>query len=173
MIYSIDSGAVTLAAAHTTGGAIGTIKLVNGFWNPPTSNTTASIYMVVVALVSGTPVGPLFWNYLSETNLLTNTITGTIRQASLGTGAGNTQMVPEVNVVLTQASGTPSFIQSGTVGGPAGSAAGAGVNSVSIYYPRINNSDFIVVPPGTIIGLTGFGAAGVFETTIYWEEFPA
>jgi hypothetical protein len=173
MIYCIDSDSVTLAAAHTTKGAIGTIKFLNGFWNPPTSQTTAVIYQARIAQVSGTPAGPLYWNFLCETNLLTNTITGTIRSAVLSIGAGASQMVPEVNVVLTQTSGTPSFLQLGVVGGPAAIASGAGVNSFVAYYPTINGSNYIVVPPGTIIGITGTGAAGVFQSTIYWEEFPA
>ena len=65
MLYSIDSGSVTIAAAHTTKGAVGTIKFVNGFWNPTTSGVNAIIQNVTGSMVSGTPVGPLFLELLS------------------------------------------------------------------------------------------------------------
>jgi hypothetical protein len=176
MIYFIDSGAVTVTSANTTAGAVGTIKLINGFYNPTASGVNAIIYQAVIATVSGTPAGPLYWNFLQE--VATSTATGTIQQALLKNTAGNSLMVAQTGVVIAGA-GTPSFIQAGVIGGNSAVAAGAGVSSYTVdYRPPLtgsNGSYFIIVPPGTVFGIaaTGAGTSHVVQTTMYWEEVPA
>jgi hypothetical protein len=176
MIYILDSGSVTIAAANTSAGAIGTAKFVNGFWNN-SINTSAVILRATIAVVSGTPAGPFFWNYLNN-QTLTNAATGTIRASLLDAAIPPiaSAMSPEVGIVLTTGS-TPNLIQLATIGGPAAAAAGTGVNSISQdYADSLNGGDpYIQVPPGTIVGImaTGAGTTTVVQSTIYWREIPS
>ena len=65
------------------------------------------------------------------------------------------------------------MLQLATIGGPASFASGAGVMTFEVDYAEVNADNFILVPPGTIIGIASTGAAGVIQTTIYWKEVPA
>jgi hypothetical protein len=170
-IYSLDSDSVTLAAANATKGALGTVKLVNGIYNPPGSGKNIVILGIKTATVSGTPAGPLFLNYLCAV-ALSNAATGTVRSTFLSASNAQSVAVPQVNVVL--ASNTPAattaLIQLETVGGPAAIAAGAGVNSTCE-----DVAGRIIVPPGCVFGITatGAGTTHVVQSTIIWEEVPA
>jgi hypothetical protein len=174
-IYILDSDAVTLAAANTTKGAAATIKLINGFVNPFGSGVNAHILMVKSATVSGTPAGPLFYNAqsLPAGVSLSNAATGTIRSAFINTIAGaatpNT-ITPEVNVVITRSdAATTAFTQIGVHGGPAAIAAGAG-----LYDDQDEVAGKMIVPPGTVFGLTavGAGTTHVVQTTIIFAVLP-
>jgi hypothetical protein len=166
-VFFLDSDAVTLAAANTTKGALGTVKLINGLYNPVGSGRNAAITHVNVSVVSGTPAGPFFWNYLSGV-VLSNAATGAIHSAFIG-GAAPSFMIPEVGVVL--ASNTPGatapLIQLATIGGPAAIAAGAGMNSIFE-----DTRGRIIVPPGVVFGITtvGAGTTCVVQSTISWAE---
>lgn len=168
-IFSLDSDSVTLAAAHTTKGALGTVKLIVGFFNPPGSGFNAEILRSHVATVSGTPAGPYFYNFLAAA-VIDSATTGTVRSTNLGNNsAGNTVVVPQVNVVLTQAALTTALKQLGVQGGPAAIAAGAGV------YDSLDEPDgSIIVPPGTLFGICALGAgtSHVVQSTLVWEEVP-
>lgn len=184
MIYLIDSQAVTLASANTTKGAMGTMKLVNGFYNPTTSSVNAIVLASRVATVSGTPAGPLFYNYLNigtSTVTLTNTTTGTI-QKNILTGDTNaqagSQMLAQVNVTLT-ATGSPTtaLTQLCTIGGPAAVAAGVGIYSSDeqgFTYVPPQEQGWVVVPPGCVFGITatGAGTTHIVQTTLWWREVP-
>lgn len=169
-LFSIDADSITLSgSAYTTKSAGGTIKFVNGFWNRPNSGVNAVIIGVTQATVSGTPAGPLYYNIYSSGNQVSSTGTGTIRSAIAG-GAVNSKMTPLVNVAVAfQPADTNNFVQIGVVGGPAAIAAGAGIYSA---YDDVAGK--IIIPPGTVFGLTvtGAGTSHVLQSTLWWIEVP-
>jgi hypothetical protein len=192
MIFSIDSDAVTLAAANVTKSALGTAKLINGFYNPSTSGVNAYLLRCFIATKSGTPGGPFFYNFLqigtsstlgtAAAVVLTNTPTGNITNnylAAAGGGAGTSasQMIPEVNVALTATGSiTTALNQLCTIGGPAAVAAGAGIYTVrDDIHLASQNESLIIVPPGTVFGLmcTAAGTTHIVQSTIWWKEVPA
>jgi hypothetical protein len=163
-VYWLDSGTITLAAANTSAGALGTESLINGFYNPPGSGKNAVILSVAVTFTSGTPTGAIVYNYLNGV-VLSNAVTGTIRNALLGISV-NSAMQAEVNVVL--ASNTPTataaLIQLGVVG-----LQGAKVATPTGIYEEVAGR--IIVPPGCVFGLAQIGAStAVVQSTISWEE---
>lgn len=166
LVYWLDSGAVTLAAANTSAGALGTIKLINGFFNPPASGKNAAILSAAVSFTSGTATGAIVYNFLNGV-VLSNAATGTVRSALLGSSAGSV-MQAEVGVVL--ASNTPlataALIQLGVVG-----LQGAAVATPTGIYEEVAGR--IIVPPGCVFGLAQIGAGtAVVQSTISWEEIP-
>lgn len=166
-VFSLYSGAVTVAAGNATTGALGTILFIDGFYNPQTSKRLAAILTVAQATTSGTPGGPLFYNYYCGLNI-TSAATGTIRPGLLGNAAGGSQMVPQVNVIIAATpAATPAAIALGVVGGPAAIAAGAG-----IYSAVEDVGGRIIVPPGCVFGLAAAatGTSHVVHTQIVWEE---
>ena len=182
MIYSMDSGDVLLASASVTKSALGTVKLINGFWNPTTSYVKAVIRKVIIATTSGTPGGPFYWNYISGVTV-NSTSTGLISPSLLShtpvLGYEQTKMNAQTFVVVTVVgAATTALNQLCVIGGPAAVAAGAGIYSLVVDYPTVGagagGDDFIVVPPGTLIGLTctAAGTTHHVQSTIYWQELP-
>ena len=168
LCFSLDSDAVTAAAANATKGALATVKLVNGFANPQGGTKLAVITAITTATTSGTPGGPLFYNFLGGISV-TSAATGTIRSNYLG-GSSTSGMLPQVNVVVTVSGGaTTALTQLGVHGGPAAIAAGAGLYGFTDYI-----DGKIIVGPGCVFGLTvvAAGTSHVIQSTIYWEEIP-
>lgn len=167
-VFVSDSDAVTLAAANTTKGALATVKLINGFFNPANSGKNAVILKASLATVSGTPAGPLFYNFLVDSTI-SSAATGTIRASLLG-ASYTSAMTAQTGVVLTNtAAATTALKQLAVLGGPAAIAAGAGNYSL---VDDVGGS--IIVPPGVIFGLTcvGAGTTHIVQTTLMWEEVP-
>lgn len=165
-IFIMDSDSVTLAAANATKAAMATAKFIIGFFNPANSGKNAAILKAHIATVSGTPGGPYFWNFISNLNM-TNAVTGTIRNALLGGAASAMQAA--TGVILTATGGpTTALTQLAVMGGPAAVAAGAG-----IYDAFEEVAGHIIVPPGTLFGLTclAAGTTHVVQSTLVWEEF--
>lgn len=165
-VFVLDSGAVTLAAAMTSGGALGTIKLINGFYNPLGSGKNAALISAAATYTSGTATGAIVYNYLTGV-VLSNTVTGTIRSALLG-GSVASAMLAEVAVVLTSntPSATAALLQLGVAG-----LQGAAVASPTGIYEDIAGR--IIVPPGCVFGLAQIGAGtGVVQSTLSWAEVP-
>lgn len=167
-IFSLDSDAVTLASANTTKGALGTLKFIVGFWNPPNSGKVCSILRATVATTSGTPAGPYFYNFVPNMSTVSSASTGTVRSMYLGSAAASV-VRPQVNVALAvlPADTTTVGIQLGTLGGPAAVAATGTVLSVA---EEVAGS--IIVPPGTLFGITcvGAGTTHIVQSTLVWEE---
>lgn len=171
MLFCLDSDSVTLAAANTTKTGSTTIKLINGFFNPFGSGVNAEIVLVTSTWTSGTPTGALVYNAqtLPSGGSLTNVATGTIRSSIINTINANqgSQMLAEVGVAIVRSdAATTAYTQIGVHGGPAASAAGAGLYTISDEV-----AGRIIVPPGTVFGLTQVGASvALVQTTIYWGE---
>lgn len=163
-LFISDSDSVTMAAANTTKTALATAKFINGFFNPQNSGKNAIIQSVNCSVVSGTATGPFVFNFIQGVTA-TNTVTGTIRNALLG--GPSSGMTAETGVILTVSGGaTTALVQCYTIGGPAASAVGAGIHSVTE-----DVAGKIVVPPGTLFGIMQVGAAtAVVQTTLTWRE---
>lgn len=162
-VFFLDSGAVTLAAANTSAGALGTIKLINGFYNQSTSGKNAVLLATALTYTSGTATGAIVYNYLNGV-VLSNAATGTIRNGLLGGPASG--MLAEVGVVL--ASNTPlatsPLLQLGIVG-----LQGAAVATPTGVYEEVAGR--IIIPPGVVFGLAQIGAGtGVVQSTLCWME---
>lgn len=167
-LFISDSDAVTLASANTTKGALATVKLINGFFNPSTSAKNAVLLYAAVATTSGTPAGPYFYNFLADSTI-SSAATGTIRSANLG-ASFTSVMTAQTQVVVTNvAGGTTALKQLGVLGGPAAVAAGAG-----LYGALHEVGGLIIVPPGVLFGLTcvGAGTTHIVQSTLIWEEVP-
>lgn len=167
-LFMMDSDAVTLAAANATKGALATVKLINGFFNPVTSGKNAILLRAKVATTSGTPAGPYFFNYLDDSTI-SSAATGTIRSSRLDQPATSAMRAQTGVVVTNAAGGTTALKQLGVLGGPAAVAAGAGMYQVE---ELIDGG--IVVPPGYLFGLTcvGAGTTHIVQSTLYWLELP-
>jgi hypothetical protein len=170
-VFVLDSDSVTIAAANATKSAMGTAKYINGFTNPPNSGKLAVIIAAHVATVSGTPGGPILWNFFPFA-VINSATTGTIRNAVLGLGGNNggSAMNPQVNVTLTSIGAlTTALVQLGVMGGPAAIATGAG-----LYDAYEEVAGRIIVAPGMNIGLcaTATGTTHIVQSTIIWEEVP-
>jgi hypothetical protein len=167
-LFVMDSDSITLAAAHTTKGALATVKLINGFFNPLTSKVNAVILMARVATVSGTPGGPYFYNFLQDSTI-NSAATGTARSLNLAAPA-TSQMTAQVNVILADTGGaTTALKQLAVLGGPAAIAAGAG-----LYSANDEPCGMIIVPPGVVFGICALaaGTTHVVQSTLIWEEVP-
>jgi hypothetical protein len=167
-LFILDSDSVTLAAANTTKSALGTIKFINGFYNPPSSGKNAVILRTHVSLVSGTSTGPFMYNFYNGGNLVTSAATGTIHGGlAFCNGACPSAMTPQVGVIIaTTPASTPAAIQLGCVGGPAAVAAGAGLNDA---FDDVRGA--IVIPPNCLFGITQVGAStAVVQSTLWWAE---
>lgn len=169
-VYSLDSDSITLAAANATKSALGTVKLVNGFFNPAASGRNCLILAAYVATTSGTPAGPYFYNYYKAAVALTSASTGTIQVMPLGSAASVSVVTPQVNVAVTFTGGpTTALTQFAVFGGPAAVVSGAGLDTA------IDNvNGLIVVPPGVLFGIlaTGAGTSHVVQSTLRWKEIP-
>lgn len=167
-LFVMDSDAVTLAAANATKGALATVKLINGFFNPLNSGKNAVILVAKIATTSGTPGGPYFYNFLAD-GTINSAATGTIRALNLG-GTFTSVLTAQTGVILANvAAGTTALKQLGVMGGPAAVAAGAGL------YAAIDEVDGrIIVPPGVVFGLTALaaGTTHIVQSTLIWEEVP-
>lgn len=167
-LFMMDSDSVTIAAAHATKGALATVKLINGFFNPANSGKNAVLIAAIIATVSGTPGGPFLYNFLADPTI-NSAATGTARAAILN-GTFASVLTPQTNVILTNAAGaTTALKQLGVMGGPAAIATGAG-----LYTAFDDVGGRIIVPPGVVFGLCALaaGTTHVVQSTLVWEEVP-
>jgi hypothetical protein len=167
-VFVSDSDSVTLAAANATKGALATVKLINGFFNPLTSGKNVVLLFARVATTSGTPGGPYFYNFLADSTI-NSAATGTVRSMLLG---GNTSSVvtAQTGVIIANVAGaTTALKQLAVLGGPAAIAAGAGMYDVA---DEIGGR--IIVPPGCLFGLTclAAGTTHIVQSSLIWEEVP-
>lgn len=167
-LFVMDSDSVTLAAAHTTKGALATVKLINGFFNPLTSGKNAIILLSKIATVSGTPAGPFFYNFLVDSTI-NSASTGTIRNGRVDNPQASV-LTPQTNVIVANAAAaTTALKQLAVIGGPAAVAVAGNVESL------VDPVDgMIVVPPGCLFGITctGAGTTHIVQSTLAWIELP-
>lgn len=166
-VFSLSNVAFTIVAGNASAGALGTIALINGFFNPIGSGVNAVVLVHRGQTTSGVPGGPLVYNYYCGLNI-TSAATGTIRNGILSNSTAGSAMVPQANVIIAATpAATPAALVYGLAGGPAAIAAGAGLYS---FVDEVAGS--IVVPPGCVFGVaaTATGTAQVVSDQLVWEE---
>lgn len=166
-VFSLSNVAFTILAGHVSAGALGTILFINGFFNPTNSGKNAVILLHRAQSTSGTPGGPLVYNYYCGLNI-TSAATGTIRNGILSNSAASSVMTPQSNVIIAATpAATPNALVFGPAGGAAAVAAGAGLYS---YTDEVAGS--IIVPPGCAFGVTAtaVGTSHVVSDQLVWEE---
>ena len=173
-LFILDSGAITLASTYTTASAAGTAKLICGIFNPTGSGKNVVVLGAMTCLISGTSTGEFVYNAQTFPAGVSVTVTasgGTIRSSVINTIAVGSASVctPQNAVVITRSdAATTALTQIGTCGGTAAIAAGAGIYSV---YDDVAGK--IIIPPGTVFGISQIGAGtGAAYGTLYWEEVP-
>lgn len=165
--FTLLSKSVTIAASHVAPIAATTGTFLCGIHNPVDSGIVAAVILGTVAVVSGTPGGPFYWD-VGFNGTTTAASTGTILNNYLSVGSANagSSMKAVNNVALAGMSVACSTLR--PLGGPAAVAAGAGLYSVLDYVDGM-----IVVPPGCFCGITAHaaGTTVVVSSSITWQEF--
>lgn len=166
-LFSLSNVAYTIVAGNASAGALGTILFINGFFNPINSGKNAVILRHKFQTTSGTPGGPLVYNFYCGLNI-TSAATGTIRGGILSNSAASSSMIPQVAVIIAATpAATPAALVYGPADGPAAIAAGAG-----LYSGTDETAGSIVVPPGCVFGVaaTATGTTQIVGDQLVWEE---
>jgi len=169
-LFTLAANAYTIVALNASGGAIGSAKPIVGFYNPNGSGVNAVIVNHKEFHTSGTPGGPLLWNFFCGQNW-SSTVSGTIFNNLLSNNTPNgSYMIAQNNTAVgTSPVITTALNVLGVAGGPAAVAVATGTGETGT-----NNDDKgqIVVPPGCLIALmaTATGTSDVVSASITWEE---
>lgn len=162
-LFNAVSGSVTVASTHVSPLTAATGKPVLGVWNPPNSGVNLLLVKHCVLTLSGTPGGPMLWNYALNSPI-TASANVTPVNGLLGSGAAKAQWFSDT--ALT-----------GSVVGIAlrhawnlSAVAAAFADSVSME----NDNGDIVVPPGAFLGLAAFatGTSHVVQASMVVAEIP-
>lgn len=167
-LFSQDSDQQTITSAFVTKSALGTVKLINGIYNPVGNTKLAVLRRVSWGSISGTPGGPLMYNFYTGITV-NSAATGTIRPRYLTAAVGSTMLACTNVVITTIGAATNALLELGCAGGPGAIALGAGNNSI---VDELNGS--VIVPPGCIFGLTATatGTTHIVQSEMVWEEVP-
>lgn len=169
-IFTLSNAAYTIVAQNATGGAIGTSKPIVGFYNPTGSGVNAILVNEEEWHTSGTPGGPLIFNFFCGQNW-TSVSSGTIFSNLLSNNTPNgSAMIAQNNQNLnTNPAITTAMNVLSTAGGPAAVAVATGTGE-SGHSKDLKGA--IVVPPGCAFGLfsTATGTADVVSASLSWEE---
>ena len=135
-------------------------------WNPPGTGKNAVVKKVGALNISGTPNGPLYWNYGSFVTGITATAS-TVVPGLIG-GSNASVMKVYSGVVTT--------------GSPAGTAykLACGFSQVAAIADNMGTPFYeetggdMIVPPGVWLALAsaGTGASHVFQVSVSWLELP-
>ena len=168
--FTLAANAYTIVAANATTGAIGTFKPIVGFYNPLGSGVNAVIVNHKEFHTSGTPGGPLIWNFFCGVNW-NSAVGGTIYNDLLSnlTPNGSSMIAQNNTAVTTNPAITTAMNAFGVAAGPAAVAVATGTGETGT-----NNDDKgqIAVPPGCLLALasTATGTSDVVSASITWEE---
>lgn len=169
-LFTLAANAYTIIAANASAGAIGSAKPIVGFYNPLGSGVNAVVVNHKEAHTSGTPGGPLMWNFFCGVSW-SSTSSGTIFNNLLSNVTPNgSQMIAQNNTAIgTTPAITTALNVLGVAGGPAAVAIATGTGETSS-----NNDDKgqIVVQPGCLLALmsTATGTSDVVSASVTWEE---
>ena len=169
-IFTISTAAFTVNAANASAGAIGTAKPIVGFYNPTGSGVNAVLNNEEEWHTSGTPGGPLVFNFFCGVNW-TSASSGTVFNNLLSNNTPNgSQMIAQVGQIpATTPAITSTMLVLEPAGGPSAVAIGTGVGETG-HSKDLKGA--IVVPPGCLIGLyaTATGSNDVISASLSWEE---
>lgn len=169
-VFTLANTAYTIVAQNATGGAIGTAKPIVGFYNPTGSGVNAILVNEEEWHTSGTPGGPLIFNFFCGQNW-TSVSSGTVYNNLLSNNTPNgSAMIAQNNQNLTT---TPAITTAmnvlSTAGGPGAVAIATGAGETG------HSKDLkgvIAVPPGCAFGLfsTATGTSDIVSASLSWEE---
>ncbi len=169
-VFSLAATAYTIIAANATGGAIGTYKPIVGFYNPLGSGVNAVLINEEEWHTSGTPGGPLVFNYFCGVNW-SSAVGGTVQNNLLSALTPNgSQMIAQNNTAVTTNPAITTAVSTFTVaGGPAAVAIATATGETG---HSKDLKGLIAVPPGCLFGLssTATGTNDVVSASLSWEE---
>ncbi|SRR5579883_1109772 len=164
LFRSVITG-VTIASTHVSPLAAGTGTPIIGLWNPQGTNKNVIVLRLAIATTSGTPGGPILWNWMNNQNI-TAAPGGTIYPGLLNPSANS--VVKLFNNVATTGS---------TAGLPFDIAANiSAVASTGGTFPAFDEpAGSIICQPGQMIALaaTAAGTSHVVNASLTWAELPA
>lgn len=165
-LFHAGSGSVTIAAANVGPLAAATGQPILGLYNPLTSGRNLHILKHGVTTVSGTPGGPMVWNYGLQQNI-TQAPSNVIVPGLLAGGAGGGAVAKAfANVALTG-----STLQTYLRDAVAISAVAAAF--IERFLMEDDGGD-IIVPPGGMLSLAAFaaGTTHLVRANLTWAELP-
>lgn len=169
-LFTLSNTAYTIIAANASAGTLGTFKPIVGFYNPLGSGVNAVIVNHKEFHTSGTPGGPLVWNFYCGQNW-TTAASGTVYNNLLSNNTPNgSYMIAQNNALPgTNPAISSAMLVFGVAGGPAAAAIATGTGETGT---NNDNKGQIVVPPGCVLGLasTATGTSDVVSASITWEE---
>ena len=169
-IFSLAATAYTVIAANASGGAIGTFKPIVGFYNPLGSGVNAILVNEEEWHTSGTPGGPLVFNYFCGQNW-NSAVGGTVQNNLLSNLTPNgSSMIAQNNTVVTTNPAITTAVSTFTVAGGPAAVAIATATGETGHSKDLKGA--IVVPPGCLFGLasTATGTNDVVSASLSWEE---
>lgn len=169
-VYSLAATAYTIIAANASGGAIGTFKPIVGFYNPLGSGVNAVLLNFEEWHTSGTPGGPLVYNFFCGQNW--NSVVGGSIQNNLLSNLtpGGSLMIAQNNTVVTTNPAITTAMSTFTVAGGPSAVAIATATGETGHTKDLKGA--IAVPPGCAFGIasTATGTSDVVNASLSWEE---
>jgi hypothetical protein len=168
MVFSLYTGAITVASTHVSPLAAGSGTPIIGLWNPQNSGKNLVVLKHGIVTVSGTPGGGFVWNYASN-QTITQAVSGTTVCNFLGLGTSSVAKT-FVNAATTGSTAGIAFRLAGF--GAAITAAG----SVGANTPVLeDDAGDIIVPQGAYVALAAYaaGTSNVVAASITWSEMTA
>lgn len=165
LVFGFSTAAVTIAATHNSPLAANTGTPIIGLWNPVASGKDLVVLKHSIASVSGTPGGPMVWNWGTVTATaaaLSTVVSGRMGQSPAGSIANVYS-----NVVTTSSlAGALHFHAAGI---SAVAATGQGGANAPVYEDRGGD---IIIPPGSWGALcsTATGTSHVIQASVVWAE---
>lgn len=162
-LFHAASGSITVAAANVSPLAAGTGQPIIGLWNPLNSGKNIAILKVGASTVSGTPGGPLLWNFALN-QIITAVANGVVMSGNLSQAAAAVAKIFN-NIALT----------GGTVQTYLSDAANISAVAAAAITSALKEDlgGTIIVPPGGFLSLAALaaGTAHIVRASLEWEEF--
>jgi hypothetical protein len=165
LLFGFSTAAVTIAATHNSPLPANTGTPILALWNPVASGKDLVVLKHSIASVSGTPGGPMVWNWGTVTATaaaLSTVVSGRMGQSPAGSIANVYS-----NVVTTSSlAGALHFHAAGI---SAVAATGQGGANAPAYEDRGGD---IIIPPGSWGALcsTATGTSHVVQASVIWAE---
>jgi hypothetical protein len=165
LLFGFSTAAVTIAATHNSPLAANTGTPILALWNPIASGKDLVVLKHSIASVSGTPGGPMVWNWGTVT--ATAAALSTVVSARMGQSPAGSIANVYSNVVTTSSlAGALHFHAAGI---SAVAATGQGGANAPVYEDRGGD---IIIPPGSWGALcsTATGTSHVVQASVIWAE---
>lgn len=167
LLFHFSSASITIAATHVSPLGAGTATPVIALWNPASSGKNLVVVKTGASTVSGTPGGPLLWNYASWTTPTTAAASTPVSGIMNGTAASVAKVYS--NAVTTSSLVGIFYKHAAAI------AAVAATGNNGIANPMYDESaGDIIIPPGTWGALAAFaaGTSHVVQASLSWLELP-